>query len=88
MDGRIAAFDLVVLSDPKQAFPPYDAVLLLSPQAAQNQQLIRTLVPLVNAVTDNMMRSANMAVDIDGVSVEQSARQLHRWIAGRNGGSR
>jgi osmoprotectant transport system permease protein len=87
-DGRIAAFDLVVLSDPKQAFPPYDAVLLLSPQAAQNQQLIRTLVPLVNAVTDNMMRSANMAVDIDGVSVEQSARQLHRRIAGRKDGSR
>jgi hypothetical protein len=46
------------------------------------------LVPLVNAVTDDMMRSANMAVDIDGVSVEQSARQLWRQIAGRNGGSR
>jgi osmoprotectant transport system permease protein len=87
-DGRIAAFELVVLSDPKQAFPPYDAILLLSPQAAKNQQLIRTLVPLVNAVTDTMMRSANMAVDIDGLSVENSARQLYRRIAGRNGGSR
>jgi len=29
-----------------------------------------------------------MAVDIDGLSVEQSARQLWRRIAGRNGGSR
>jgi osmoprotectant transport system permease protein len=87
-DGRIAAFELVVLSDPKQAFPPYDAILLLSPRAAKNQQLIRTLVPLVNAVTDKMMRSANMAVDIDGLSVEQSARQLYRRMAGRNGGSR
>jgi osmoprotectant transport system permease protein len=87
-DGRIAAFDLVVLRDPKQAFPPYDAILLLSPRAAKNQQLIRTLVPLVNAVTDTMMRSANMAVDIDGLSVEDSARQLYRRIAGRNSGSR
>jgi osmoprotectant transport system permease protein len=85
-DGRIDAFDLVVLSDPKQAFPPYDAILLLSPRAARNQQLIRTLVPLVNAVTDSMMRSANMAVDIDGLSVAQSARQLRRRIAGRIGG--
>jgi hypothetical protein len=34
------------------------------------------------------MRSANMAVDIDGLSVEQSARQLYRRIAGRNRGSR
>ena len=27
-DGRIEAFDLAVLNDPKEAFPPYDAVLL------------------------------------------------------------
>ena len=82
-DGRITAFDLVVLRDPKQAFPPYDAILLLSPQAARNQQLVQILLPLVNAVTDDMMRTANKTVDIDGLSVEQSARQLRRRIAGR-----
>lgn len=87
-DGRIAAFELVVLSDPKQAFPTYDAILLLSPRAAKNPQLVQSLIPLVNAVTDTMMRSANMAVDIDGLSVENSARLLYRRIAGRNGGSR
>ena len=31
-DGRIAQFDLVVLDDPRHAIPPYDAVLLISPQ--------------------------------------------------------
>ena len=30
-DGRIAAFDLIILRDPKQAFPPYDAIILVSP---------------------------------------------------------
>ena len=30
-DGRIAAFDLVVLDDPRQVLPPYDAVLLDAP---------------------------------------------------------
>jgi osmoprotectant transport system permease protein len=87
-DGRIAAFDLVVLDDPKQAFPPYDAILLLSPRAARNQQLIRTLLPLVNAVTDDMMRSANKTVDIDGLSVERAATDLRSRIVGRVGGGR
>jgi len=79
-DGRIAAFDLVILDDPEQAFPPYDAVLLLSPQAARIQQLVRTLDPLINAVTDDMMRSANKAVDIDGLSVERAAAELRLQI--------
>ena len=33
-DGRIAKYDLKVLSDPKQAIPPYDAILLLAPDDA------------------------------------------------------
>ena len=32
-DGRIAAYDLVLLDDPREAIPPYDAVLLLAPGA-------------------------------------------------------
>ena len=30
-DGRIAKYDLKVLADPKQAIPPYDAILLIAP---------------------------------------------------------
>ena len=32
-DGRIAADHLVLLTDPKAAIPPYDAVVLISPNA-------------------------------------------------------
>src|SRR5690606_30447442 len=39
-DGRIAAYDLVVLDDPQQAFPPYDAVVLLGPSAADDPKLV------------------------------------------------
>ncbi|MBN8921301.1 MAG: ABC transporter permease subunit, partial [Rhizobiales bacterium] len=34
-DGRIAQFDLSLLDDPKQALPPYDAILLGSPKRAR-----------------------------------------------------
>jgi osmoprotectant transport system permease protein len=87
-DGRVTTFNLIVLDDPKGAFPPYDAVLLLSPRAARNPKVVQVLLPLVNAVTNDMMRSANKAVDIDGLSVEESARALHDRIARRSGGSR
>jgi osmoprotectant transport system permease protein len=75
-DGRIAAFDLTVLRDPMKAFPPYDAVLLLSPRSAANPELLTVLRPLINSVTDEMMRSANKMVDIDGRSVEEAAASL------------
>ena len=80
-DGRIDAFDLEVLRDPEQAFPPYDAVLLLSPEAARDRQLRATLRPLVNAIPNHLMRSANRDVDVDGISVEEAARRLRDRIA-------
>jgi len=79
-DGRIDAFDLEVLSDPKQAFPPYDAVLLLSPEAARDGKLEATLKPLVNSISNHLMRSANRDVDVDGFSVEMAAKRLRDRI--------
>ena len=42
-DGQIAAYDLVVLDDPRHAIPPYDAILLLSPRRANDAKLIAAL---------------------------------------------
>jgi osmoprotectant transport system permease protein len=75
-DGRIAAFDLVVLRDPEQAFPPYDAILLLSPRAAALPGVVETLRPLVNRIDDVAMRNANRRVDVDAVTPQQAAREL------------
>jgi osmoprotectant transport system permease protein len=72
-DGRIAAFDLVVLDDPEQAFPPYDAVLLLSKGAAARPEVVAALLPLVGAIDDAAMRRANMRVDVEGEPIAAAA---------------
>ena len=64
-DGRIAANDLVVLTDPRGALPPYDAVILISPKRAADARLLKALKPLVGAVSVEAMRTANYSVDRD-----------------------
>jgi osmoprotectant transport system permease protein len=64
-DGRIAADDLVVLSDPRHALPPYDAVVLVSPKRAHDERLIGALRPLVGKISVEAMRAANLSVDRD-----------------------
>jgi osmoprotectant transport system permease protein len=74
-DGQIAQYDMTVLDDPKHVIPPYDAILLLSPRRANDQALIATLTPLLNAVPVSAMREAN-ARAAAGMSVEEAARSL------------
>jgi osmoprotectant transport system permease protein len=64
-DGRIAADDLVVLSDPRHALPPYDAVVLVSPGRAGDARLIGALKPLLGKISVDAMRAANLSVDRD-----------------------
>jgi osmoprotectant transport system permease protein len=79
-DGRIAADKLVVLTDPKGALPPYDAVILVSPRRADDKRLITALRPLVGSITVDAMRAANYAVDRDAnkLSPAEAARGLTR----------
>jgi osmoprotectant transport system permease protein len=64
-DGRIKAYDLVVLEDPQQVIPPYDAIVLVSPARAGDPVLRRALEPLVSAIPIDLMREANYMVDRD-----------------------
>lgn len=80
-DGRLAAYDLVVLDDPKHAIPPYDAVLLLSPKRAKDERLIAALTPLLNAIPVTLMREANARA----ASGDSSADQTTRWLGERIG---
>jgi osmoprotectant transport system permease protein len=64
-DGRIAADDLVVLTDPRHALPPYDAVLLLSPKRATDPKLLGAVRPLIGKIPVEAMRAANQSVDRD-----------------------
>jgi osmoprotectant transport system permease protein len=64
-DGRIAQYGLKLLSDPKSALPPYDAVLLVSSAHADDAKLIAALKPLVGAIDLSTMQRANLMVDRD-----------------------
>jgi osmoprotectant transport system permease protein len=75
-DGRIAAFDLVVLDDPLGALPPYDAVILISKSGAQNPELITALRTLIGRIDDSAMREANRRVDLDHRPIREVAHEL------------
>ncbi|MGK0266984.1 MAG: osmoprotectant transport system permease protein [Maricaulis sp.] len=80
-DGRIAAYDLVVLDDPAHILPPYDAVILLSPRAAAMPGLAEALAPLVDAIDGDAMRGANRLVDLE----QQTPAQAAAWLSRRLG---
>lgn len=72
-DGRIAADDLVVLTDPKGALPPYDAVVLVSGRRAGDARLMAALRPLIGRVGVEAMRTANYSVDRDSGKLSPAA---------------
>jgi osmoprotectant transport system permease protein len=77
-DGRVAADNLVVLTDPRRALPGYDAVLLVSRRSADNSRFLAAIRPMVGRIGVDQMRQANYAVDrTDGKqSPEAAARAL------------
>lgn len=75
-DGRIDAFDLTVLDDPKGAFPPYDAILLLGPKAAAQPHIVKALSGLVQAIDAKAMRKANGMVDLESKTPHEAAEYL------------
>jgi osmoprotectant transport system permease protein len=79
-DGRIAADRLTVLTDPRSAIPPYDAVILVSPKRARDRRLLEALQPLVGSITVEAIRSANYTVDrdTDKLTPAQAAQALRR----------
>ena len=80
-DGRFLGEELLTLSDPEKALPPYDAILLLSRKGAQNAKLKQALLPLVQAVDMKAMRQANLRVDVEAQSPRVAARELKATLA-------
>jgi len=80
-DGRIAADHLVVLSDPREAMPHYDALLLVSPARAGDARFLAAISPLVNRIPVEAMRTANYMVDRD--SGKASPEAAAAWLAAK-----
>jgi osmoprotectant transport system permease protein len=64
-DGRIAQYGLRLLTDPKGALPPYDAVMLVSPSHAGDMPFLTALKPLLGRIDLPTMQRANLMVDRD-----------------------
>ena len=75
-DGRIAAYDLVVLDDPAAALPSYDAMVLVGARAADDPRVLCALAPLRGALTVALMQRANLQVDHDHASAKAAAAWL------------
>jgi osmoprotectant transport system permease protein len=82
-DGRIAAFDLLVLEDDRGAIPPYDAVILAGPRLVRERpDVVAALQQLTATIDADRMRQMNLAVDQDGASPVAVAEGLLREIRG------
>lgn len=76
-DGRIPAFDFVVLKDDKQYFPNYAlAPVVRSATLAANPTLAAPLNALSAALDDAAMAKLNAAVDVDKKTLESVATEF------------
>lgn len=77
-DGRIEAYDLVVLEDDRSVIPPYDAIILAGPALARDHpEAIDALRRLEGSITAAEMRRMNRAVDEDQ---DQPAAVAERFL--------
>jgi osmoprotectant transport system permease protein len=84
-DGRVARYGLVVLNDPRQAIPPYDAIMLVAPKRANDRVLLDALRPLTGAIDVTLMREANLRATDTGASPGGAAQWLWAEIEKRSG---
>ncbi|MCP3476323.1 ABC transporter permease/substrate-binding protein [Bradyrhizobium sp. CCGUVB1N3] len=77
-DGLIAKYDLVALDDPKNAIPPYDAILLLAPKRAGDERLKAALKPLIDRIDIADMREANLRAS--GNDANSSPDVVAKWL--------
>jgi osmoprotectant transport system permease protein len=77
-DGLIAKYDLVALDDPRQAIPPYDAIMLLAPKRKDDEALKAALQPLLGRIDIATMREANLRAA--GNDATSSPDVVARWL--------
>jgi len=76
-DGRIQAYNLMVLEDDKQFFPPYYAApLVRSETLKEHPELTALLNSLAGQINDSVMSEMNYEVDKGGKSPAQVAEEF------------
>ncbi len=88
-DGLLAKYDLVVLVDDKRFFPPYQAAALVGARVTRERpDAISALSLLSGRFSDDMMRSLNRRVEVDGEPIADVAKDALRALGllGQNAG--
>jgi osmoprotectant transport system substrate-binding protein len=76
-DSRDDLYRIKLLNDDKHAFPPYDAVILVSGDFAQkNPKAMETLGKLNNRINEDTMRRLNAQYDINSRSARDIAQDF------------
>jgi len=79
-DGRVAAYDLLILEDPRGALLPYDGLFVASPEAAKNEIFMSVVTRLVDSIPDQLMREANRIVDVEGRPISEAVEYLRTQL--------
>ncbi|MEY9977954.1 osmoprotectant update ABC transporter permease/substrate-binding subunit OpuFB [Lysinibacillus sp. RC79] len=75
-DSEIRQYNLRVLADDQQLFPPYQGAPLLREETLKKYPKIETaLNKLANQITDDEMREMNYRVNVEGQNIEDVARE-------------
>ena len=76
-DAEIARYDLVVLEDDKQLFPPYQGAPLMKAELLEKHpELEAVLNKLAGKITESQMSQMNYKVGVEGQSAEEVAREF------------
>lgn len=77
-DGRVPEFDLRILEDDQNFFPPYDAAVNAREETLEEHPELKDLLnELAGEFTDEEMAKLNAKVDIDGKDSEKAAEE---WL--------
>ncbi len=84
-DGRLAANDLIVLSDDRHAIPPYDAIVLVGPRLVKTRPgVVSRLRALQGRIDGQLMRELNRAALEPGRTPAAIGTKLATgWIEGK-----
>ncbi|CYY21951.1 ABC transporter permease/substrate-binding protein [Streptococcus suis] len=75
-DSKVVTYKLKILEDDKQLFPPYQGAPLLSKETLEKYpELEQALGVLAGNISTEEMTQMNYAVDMEGKSAEQVARE-------------
>lgn len=75
-DSELQRYNLVVLEDDKNLFPPYQGAPLLRAETAEKYpEIVEALNKLGGKISDDEMRKMNYQVNVEGKTAEETARE-------------